>query len=214
MNINGMYNVMVAECNKVNSNNSVYAKSDNVSEKIRTSTDIYEHNSYFKPDPVSVYEKLCSEFPGVNYILSDCDNPDQFFYNNINTKIGNGFGNINEKSIFIDIDVIEKICEDPSYYSKAKSEIKIVLDAYDEHQAEGAKDGRPYTTGYVTLEDGVITGSWSMMQDSFKELVNQEESRLNDMKKIGEMYYKGFEKVKDSLLDEFIEKVGETKPQK
>ena len=34
------------------------------------------------------------------------------------------------------------------------------------------------------------------------------------MKKIGEMYYKGFEKVKDSLLDEFIEKVGETKPQK
>ena len=53
-----------------------------------------------------------------------------------------------------------------------------------------------------------------MMQDSFKELVNQEESRLNDMKKIGEMYYKGFEKVKDSLLDEFIEKVGETKPHK
>ena len=47
------------------------------------------------------------------------------------------------------------ICEDPLYYSKAKSEIKIVLDAYDEHQAEGAKDGRPYTTGYVTLEDGV-----------------------------------------------------------
>ena len=47
-----------------------------------------------------------------------------------------------------------------------------------------------------------------MMQDSFKELVNQEESRLNDMKKIGEMYYKGFEKGKDSLFDDFIEKVG------
>ena len=47
------------------------------------------------------------------------------------------------------------ICEDPLYYSKAKSEIKIVLDAYDEHQAEGAKDGRQYTTGYVTLGDGV-----------------------------------------------------------
>lgn len=42
-----------------------------------------------------------------------------------------------------------------SYYSKAKSKIKIVLDAYDEHQAEEAKDGRQYTTGYVTLEDGV-----------------------------------------------------------
>lgn len=43
---------------------------------------------------------------------------------------------MSQKSIFIDVSVIKKIQEEPSYYTKAKYEIKLILDQYDSARQE------------------------------------------------------------------------------
>ena len=84
-------------------------------------TDSVEINSTAgNNDIMTIYEMLCSEFPEANYVLEDKSDEENFFFNNIDSRVGNKYGYQGEKSISIDVSVIRKIQEDPSYYVKAK----------------------------------------------------------------------------------------------
>ncbi len=176
-------------------------------------TDSVELNSSVgENDIMTIYEMLCNEFPefGADYILTDTSN-NKTFFNDIYSKVGSSgpsFGELNQKSVFIDVGVIKKIQEDPSYYVKAKSALKVVLDAYDAEMKDGAKEGRPYVTGNVTFEDGRMTASWGHMESSFTNLIKSEENRIKELE--ANAFNADYVKQKmDSLLDEFMESVTE-----
>ena len=161
---------------------------------------------------MTIYEMLCNEFPefGADYILTDESN-NKLFFNDVYSKIGSSgprFGELNQKSVFIDISVIKKIQENSSYYVKAKGALKCVLDSYDGWARDGAEKGRPYVTGWVTFEDGRMTASWGQMEGSFTNLVKSEENRIKELEanSINADYVK---QKMDDLLDEFMESVTE-----
>ena len=77
-------------------------------------TDSVEINSTAgNNDIMTIYEMLCSEFPEANYVLEDKSDEENFFFNNIDSRVGNKYGYQGEKSISIDVSVIRKIQEDP-----------------------------------------------------------------------------------------------------
>ncbi len=170
------------------------------------------NSSTSENDIMTIYELLCNEFPeaGADYILTDKSN-NNLFFNDIYSKIGSSgpkFGELNQKSIFIDVEVIKKIQENPSYYVKAKGSLKCVLDSYDSHVRDGIKRGRPYVTGAVTVEEGRITASWGQMESSFTNLVKNEGNRIKELEE--NIFNADYVKQKmDSLLDEFMESVTE-----
>lgn len=171
------------------------------------------NSSTSENDIMTIYEMLCNEFPefGADYILTDRSN-NKVFFNDIYSKIGSSgpnFGELNQKSVFIDVEVIKKIQENPAYYVKAKSALKVVLDSYDGWAADGAKRGRPYVTGCVTFEDGRMTASWSQMEGSFTNLVKSEESRIKEELEENIFNADYVKQKMDSLLDEFMESVTE-----
>ncbi len=177
-------------------------------------TDSVELNSSVgENDIMTIYEMLCNEFPefGADYILTDRSN-NKVFFNDVYSKIGSSgpsFGELNQKSVFIDVDVIKKIQENPSYYVKAKSALKGVLDSYDGWAADGAKRGRPYITGNVTFEDGRMTASWGQMESSFTNLIKSEENRIKELEANAFNAEDYVKQKMDSLLEEFMESVTE-----
>ena len=96
-------------------------------------TDSVEINSTAgNNDIMTIYEMLCSEFPEANYVLEDKSDEENFFFNNIDSRVGNKYGYQGEKSISIDVSVIRKIQEDPSYYVEAKRALEHLFEHYDE----------------------------------------------------------------------------------
>ena len=97
--------------------NSSKANSELEFDKIyQQKTDSVEINSTAgNNDIMTIYEMLCSEFPEANYILEDRSDEKNLFFNNVDTRIGKDFGNPSKKNVFIDVGVIKKIQEDPSY---------------------------------------------------------------------------------------------------
>ncbi len=183
---------------------------NNVNVSKRDSVEL--NSSTSENDIMTIYEMLCNEFPefGADYILTDRSN-NKVFFNDVYSKIGSSghsFGELNQKSVFIDVGVIKKIQENPSYYVKAKSALKVVLDAYDAEIRDGAKEGRPYVTGNVTFEDGRMTASWGHMESSFTNLIKSEENRIKELET--NAFNMDYVKQKmDSLLEEFMESVTE-----
>ena len=41
---------------------------------------------------MTIYEMLCSEFPEANYVLEDKSDEENFFFNNIDSRVGNKYG--------------------------------------------------------------------------------------------------------------------------
>ena len=63
-------------------------------------TDSVEINSTAgNNDIMTIYEMLCSEFPEANYVLEDKSDEENFFFNNIDSRVGNKYGYQGEKSI-------------------------------------------------------------------------------------------------------------------
>ncbi len=208
----------------INNVNSVTNYNNNIQNNIKKQ-DLYNNVNMSKTDSVelnssvgendimTIYEMLCNEFPefGADYILKDSSN-NKIFFNDIYSKIGSkgpNFGELNQKSVFIDVSVIKKIQENPSYYVKAKSALKVVLDSYDGWAADGAKRGRPYVTGCVTFEYGRMTASWPQMESSFTNLIKSEENRIKEELEENIFNADYVKQKMDSLLDEFMESVTE-----
>ena len=114
--------------------NSSKANSELEFDKIyQQKTDSVEINSTAgNNDIMTIYEMLCSEFPEANYILEDRSDEENLFFNNVDTRIGKDFGNPSKKNVFIDVGVIKKIQEDPSYYVEAKRALEHLFEHYDE----------------------------------------------------------------------------------
>ncbi len=87
---------------------------------------------------------------------------------------------MSQKSIFIDVSVIKKIQEDPSYYTKAKYEIKLILDQYDSARQEAAELGLPYVTGRISYdyEENRLVCSSNYEDRSCAEFVKEQEKKL------------------------------------
>ena len=121
--------------------NSSKANSELEFDKIyQQKTDSVEINSTSgNNDIMTIYEMLCSEFPEANYILEDRSDEKNLFFNNVDTRIGKDFGNPSKKNVFIDVGVIKKIQEDPSYYLEAKLDLQQIIEHYDEARTHGVQ---------------------------------------------------------------------------
>lgn len=156
-------------------------------------TDSVEINSTAgNNDIMTIYEMLCSEFPEANYILEDRSDEGNLFFNNVDTRIGKDFGNPSKKNVFIDVGVIKKIQEDPSYYLEAKLDLQQIIEHYDEARTHGGSD-LPYTTGELDYEmveyklDGgmivsVVRKLWQKKLKSWRVLNYQMQSIMTILK--------------------------------
>ena len=149
--------------------NSSKANSELEFDKIyQQKTDSVEINSTAgNNDIMTIYEMLCSEFPEANYILEDRSDEGNLFFNNVDTRIGKDFGNPSKKNVFIDVGVIKKIQEDPSYYLEAKLDLQQIIEHYDEARTHGGSD-LPYTTGeldHVDLSESNLTTIYNNESD-------------------------------------------------
>ena len=114
----GSFNTLTSYSGISNSKTKSELKFDKIYQQ---KTDSVEINSTAgNNDIMTIYEMLCSEFPEANYILEDRSDEENLFFNNVDTRIGKDFGNPSKKNVFIDVGVIKKIQEDPSYYVEAK----------------------------------------------------------------------------------------------
>lgn len=174
-----------------------------------TKTDTVELNSSSlkNADAMTIYRMLASEHPGVNFILKESNGYD--FYNGINTKIGDTFGKMDSKSVYIDISVIEKIQENPSNYNKAKSALNLLIQDYDDIHAAETKEGRPYTVGMLEFEDGRITASYISDSIGYEDAVARAESKLDPSKYLEEKYLEEVDKVKNEMLDKYMEAISQ-----
>ena len=163
--------------------NSSKANSELEFDKIyQQKTDSVEINSTAgNNDIMTIYEMLCSEFPEANYILEDRSDEKNLFFNNVDTRIGKDFGNPSKKNVFIDVGVIKKIQEDPSYYLEAKLDLQQIIEHYDEARTHGGSD-LPYTTGELDYENGRIQAGWRYDSKCCQEAVAKEVKKLESPK--------------------------------
>ena len=172
-------------------------------------TDSVEINSTAgNNDIMTIYEMLCSEFPEANYILEDRSDEENLFFNNVDTRIGKDFGNPSKKNVFIDVSVIKKIQEDPSYYVEAKVTLKCVIEQYDEQRTHGGSD-LPYTTGYLSYENDRMQSSWQHTNKGCQEMVEREVKKLESLKLSDTINYDYIKDKMDTMLDDFMDKVTE-----
>ena len=162
--------------------NSSKANSELEFDKIyQQKTDSVEINSTAgNNDIMTIYEMLCSEFPEANYILEDRSDEKNLFFNNVDTRIGKDFGNPSKKNVFIDVGVIKKIQEDPSYYLEAKLDLQQIIEHYDEARTHGGSD-LPYTTGELDYEN-VVRKLWQKKLKSWRVLNYQMQSIMTILK--------------------------------
>ena len=190
--------------------NSSKANSELRFDKIyQQKTDSVEINSTAgNNDIMTIYEMLCSEFPEANYILEDRSDEENLFFNNVDTRIGKDFGNPSKKNVFIDVSVIKKIQEDPSYYVEAKVTLKCVIEQYDEQRTHGGSD-LPYTTGYLSYENDRMQSSWQHTNKGCQEMVEREVKKLESLKLSDAINYDYIKDKMDTMLDDFMDKVTE-----
>ena len=172
-------------------------------------TDSVEINSTAgNNDIMTIYEMLCSEFPEANYILEDRSDEKNLFFNNVDTRIGKDFGNPSKKNVFIDVGVIKKIQEDPSYYLEAKLDLQQIIEHYDEARTHGGSD-LPYTTGELDYENGRIQAGWRYDSKCCQEAVAKEVKKLESPKLSDAINYDYIKDKMDTMLDDFMDKVTE-----
>ena len=178
--------------------NSSKANSELEFDKIyQQKTDSVEINSTAgNNDIMTIYEMLCSEFPEANYILED------------RSDEGKDFGNPSKKNVFIDVGVIKKIQEDPSYYLEAKLDLQQIIEHYDEARTHGGSD-LPYTTGELDYENGRIQAGWRYDSKCCQEAVAKEVKKLESLKLSDTINYDYIKDKMDTMLDDFMDKVTE-----
>jgi len=170
--------------------NSSKANSELEFDKIyQQKTDSVEINSTAgNNDIMTIYEMLCSEFPEANYILEDRSDEGNLFFNNVDTRIGKDFGNPSKKNVFIDVSVIKKIQEDPSYYLEAKLDLQQIIDDY---------------------ENGRIQAGWRYDSKCCQEAVAKEVKKLESPKLSDTINYDYIKDKMDTMLDDFMNEVTE-----
>lgn len=190
--------------------NSSKANSELEFDKIyQQKTDSVEINSTAgNNDIMTIYEMLCSEFPEANYILEDRSDEGNLFFNNVDTRIGKDFGNPSKKNVFIDVGVIKKIQEDPSYYLEAKLDLQQIIEHYDEARTHGGSD-LPYTTGELDYENGRIQAGWRYDSKCCQEAVAKEVKKLESPKLSDAINYDYIKDKMDTMLDDFMDEVTE-----
>ena len=167
--------------------NSSKANSELEFDKIyQQKTDSVEINSTAgNNDIMTIYEMLCSEFPEANYILEDRSDEKNLFFNNVDTRIGKDFGNPSKKNVFIDVGVIKKIQEDPSYYLEAKLDLQQIIEHYDEARTHGGSDLIMKMVEYK-LDGGMIVSVvrklWQKKLKSWRVLNYQMQSIMTILK--------------------------------
>ena len=190
--------------------NSSKANSELEFDKIyQQKTDSVEINSTAgNNDIMTIYEMLCSEFPEANYILEDRSDEENLFFNNVDTRIGKDFGNPSKKNVFIDVSVIKKIQEDPSYYVEAKRALEHLFEHYDEKRIHEGLN-LPYTTGNLNFENDRMQVSYTNDVGSCQEMVEREVKKLQNPKLSDTINYEYVKDKIDTMLDDFMDEVTE-----
>ena len=190
--------------------NSSKANSELEFDKIyQQKTDSVEINSTAgNNDIMTIYEMLCSEFPEANYILEDRSDEGNLFFNNVDTRIGKDFGNPSKKNVFIDVSVIKKIQEDPSYYVEAKRALEHLFEHYDEKRIHEGLN-LPYTTGNLNFENDRMQVSYTNDVGSCQKMVEREVKKLQNPKLSDTINYDYVKDKIDTMLDDFMDEVTE-----
>ena len=157
--------------------------------------------------PLNSTQKLTT-FMSVELIDIISSMVENLFFNNVDTRIGKDFGNPSKKNVFIDVGVIKKIQEDPSYYLEAKLDLQQIIEHYDEARTHGGSD-LPYTTGELDYENGRIQAGWRYDSKCCQEAVAKEVKKLESPKLSDAINYDYIKDKMDTMLDDFMDKVTE-----
>ncbi len=120
---------------------------------------------------LSCYKDFCSKFSDITFRLGDFEkamsdmNEIVIGYNDSTNQIGNGFSEIGQLSIEIDVSVIKKIRENPDY--ELEGIVKGIKQTYRSKLEEGAREGFPYIGYEIFIEDNEIRYSCTSAKSRF-----------------------------------------------
>ena len=115
---------------------------------------------------------------------------------------------IRVKSISIDVSVIRKIQEDPSYYVKAKGTLEHMIENYDGRSTHGGKE-LPYMTANLDLDGDRLQVSWQYEKRSCSDMIAKEIKNIESHKLSDTINYDYIKDKMDTMLDDFMDKVTE-----
>ena len=129
----------------------------NIIQKTKTQNVSYEVKQSNSADPIlEYYHNLCEQYQGITFRLLDMETLAQtdsrvIGYKNSLHQVGDNFGAIGQCSIEIEINVIKRMMEDPSYEMEVKDQIARSQRNYPQYEIQTKACGMIYTS--VTLED-------------------------------------------------------------
>lgn len=168
------------------------------------------------PD-LQYYKELCAEFPSITFRLDDVSAYKNFSegdvylgYNNSMNQVGDNFGKIGQSSIEIDIAVIRRMKEDPSYEREVRWTIKDISDRYGSMEADTIAQGFRSMCALIQDDNGRIqVGKAKAMCDfSTEEEVKRMWGKSENDNFIKIVWSEN--KINDELFDNFM-KMTETK---
>lgn len=165
------------------------------------------------PD-LQYYKELCAEFPSITFRLDDVSAYSEgdfcLGYNNSMNQVGDNFGKIGQSSIKIDIAVIRRMKEDPSYEREVRWEIKDISDRYGSMEADAIAQGFRSMCAFIQDDNGRM--QWGKEKAMCDYSTEEEVKRMWGKSEIDNFIKIEWSenKINDELFDNFM-KMTETK---
>lgn len=180
-----------------------YSKASKVDSQISISYEESKMN-----DPIAYYKQWCSEYPDISFRLTDYENGTNakgynLGYNNSMNQVGNNFGELYQCSVEIDISVIRKMMNDPTFESNTKNYFQSLIEqVYPQFQATAVRDGMSNMCMSIGLDgDGLDIGAtYTHCHFSTEEEVKRMWADEEYQKTVGQI----FEKQKADLMDIYL----------
>ena len=143
---------------RISENDVAYQMYNNGYSKAESLESVKEEQKSAQPTVESnlrTYEELCRQFPGISFRLEDESDTLGFYAGGLHQK-GNNFGNPGQKSISIDVKVIERMQQDADYAMQVKGSIEYARENYSELELREEQSGCIYSCFCLSDEGGAL----------------------------------------------------------
>ncbi|WP_090171394.1 DUF6033 family protein [Pseudobutyrivibrio sp. 49] len=156
------------------------------------------------------YHNLCSKFPDMSFRLSDReeelkhmnDRRPYFGYNDSLNQVGDNYSKLGQISIDIDVAVIRKMQNDPSFEEKVLATIGNIKTYHVAYQQEAINSGMPYMDYCLQLEGDKLQQSEGYFSSKYS--TEEELRRMWDTEEYQRKMGQFFEEQKAELIEIYL----------
>ncbi|MBR5635673.1 MAG: hypothetical protein IKW81_01935 [Pseudobutyrivibrio sp.] len=156
------------------------------------------------------YHNLCSNFPDMSFRLSDKeeelkhmnDRRPYFGYNDSLNQVGDNYSELGQISIDIDVAVIRKMQNDPSFEEEVLATIENIKTYHVAYQQEAINSGMPYMDYCLQLEGDELQKSQGYYSSKYS--TEEELRRMWDAEEYQRKMGQYFEEQKAELIEIYL----------